>query len=233
MGKLMLAAGLIALSLAASMTARAEEVVSRFITMNGHGEVRRAPDLATISMGVTTQAEMAAAALDANSQTMQVMLSALKQTGIADNDVQTTDFLVQPRLDYGNNTGQPPKTVGYDVTNQVTVTVRDLSALGAILDKAVQSGSNQVSGISFSVKNPESALDEARQKAVADAVRKAEVYAAAAGVRLGRIMSISESTAMPGPVPMRARAMDAAAAPPIAAGEQTLGLDVTINWEIQ
>lgn len=230
----LLAATLFAGALAAAMPARSDEAPMRLITLTGHGEVRRAPDMATISMGVSATAETAAQALAANSTSMQAILASLKQAGIDDRDVQTTDFNVQPRIDYGNNTGQPPKTVGYDVSNQVMVTVRDLPSLGSILDKAVQSGSNQISGISFSLKDTEAALDEARQKAVADARRKAEVYATAAGIQLGDVMSISESAAMPPPIMMRGKAMAAEAAmAPIATGEQTLGLDVTISWSIK
>lgn len=230
----LLAATLFAGALAAAMPARADEPPMRLITLTGHGEVRRAPDMATISMGVSATAETAAQALAANSTSMQAILASLKQAGIDDRDVQTTDFNVQPRIDYGNNTGQPPKTVGYDVSNQVMVTVRDLPSLGSILDKAVQSGSNQISGISFSLKDTEAALDEARQKAVADARRKAEVYATAAGIQLGDVMSINESMNMPAPIMMRGKAMAAEAAmAPIATGEQTLGLDVTISWSIK
>lgn len=227
------AATLVAFSIAASSAPRAEEPLHRLITLTGHGEVMRVPDTAMISMGVNVNAPTASAALEANSKSMQAMLAVLKQAGVAEKDVQTSDFVVQPRLDYGNNTGQPPKTVGYDVINQVTVTVRDLPSLGGILDKAVQSGSNQINGISFSVKDPQAALDEARQKAFADALRKAEVYAAAAGLQLGPIVSISESSGYAPPVPMRAKAMAAEAAPPIAAGEQVIGLDVTVSWEIK
>jgi uncharacterized protein YggE len=221
-------------ALAMSAAARAEETPARLITLSGHGEVMKAPDMAMLSMGVNSNAATAGEALAANSTSMQALLAALKQAGIDEKDIQTSDFTVQPRLDYGsNNTGQPPKVVGYDVVNMVRVTVREIPALGGILDKAVQSGSNQIGGISFAVKDQQAALDEARKMAVADAIRKADVYAAAAGVALGQIVSISESGGYSPPVPMRARAMAAEAAPPIAAGQQTLAIDVNITWEIK
>jgi hypothetical protein len=144
--------------------------------------------------------------------------------------------MVQPRYDY-NNDGRPPRLVGYDVSNNVTVTVRQLDGLGKVLDQVVQSGSNQINGIQFDIANPQDATDEARKLAVADARRKAEIYAAAGGVKLGDIVSISEGVAYQPPAPimrakaMRAEAMDAA--PPIAQGEQTLGVDVNIVWEIK
>ena len=142
-----------------------------------------------------------------------------------------------PRIDYnGNNASppQPPKTLGYDVVNNVTISVRNIANLGELLDKVVSSGSNQINGIQFSVSEPDAALDKARSAAVADARRKAEIYATAAGITLGDIVSISEASVGYAPVPMRAKAMMADAAPvPIASGEQTLGMDVSITWQIK
>ena len=213
-----------------------DDKLPRTLSINGHGEVRQAPDLANVNVGVTSQAPAANEALAANSQAMQAIFAALKTAGIADKDVQTSNFMVQPRYDY-NNEGRPPRLVGYDVSNSVTITVRLLDGLGAVLDQVVQSGSNQINGIQFDIANPQAATDEARKLAVADARRKAEIYAAAGGVKLGDIVSISEGVAYQPPAPiMRAKAMRAeamAAAPPIAQGEQTLGVDVTIVWEIK
>ena len=213
-----------------------DDELPRTLSINGHGEVRQAPDLANVNVGVTSQAPAANEALAANSQAMQAIFAALKTAGIADKDVQTSNFMVQPRYDY-NNEGRPPRLVGYDVSNSVTITVRLLDGLGAVLDQVVQSGSNQINGIQFDISNPQAATDEARKLAVADARRKAEIYAAAGGVKLGDIVSISEGVAYQPPAPiMRAKAMRAeamAAAPPIAQGEQTLGVDVTIVWEIK
>lgn len=213
-----------------------DDKLPRTLSISGHGEVRQAPDLAIVNVGVTSQAPAANEALAANSQAMQAIFAALKAAGIADKDVQTSNFMVQPRYDY-NNEGRPPRLVGYDVSNSVTVTVRQLDGLGKVLDQVVQSGSNQINGIQFDIANPQDATDEARKLAVADARRKAEIYAAAGGVKLGDIVSISEGVAYQPPVPimrakaMRAEAMDAA--PPIAQGEQTLGVDVSIVWEIK
>ncbi len=224
---------LAAASLSAAPALAEETKLPRVMTLTGHGEVRQAPDTVTVSAGVTTQGATAAEALSANTAAMTKVMETLKAGGIPDKDIQTSNFSVQPRYDYNNN---PPKLEGYDVSNSVTVTLHDVAALGGLLDKLVQAGSNQINGISFGIEKPDQALDEARKAAAADARRKAEVYAAATGVKLGPIVSISEQQAYtPPPMQMRA-AMKAEMAPapvPVAAGEQTLAMDVTITWEIQ
>ena len=206
----------------------------RIISLSGHGEVRATPDLAYVTSGVVTQGATAAEALAANSKAMTDLFAALKESGIEDRDVQTSNFSVQPRYDFSNN--QAPKMVGYDVSNNVTVTLRKVDTLGALLDRMVQSGSNQISGISFDVSKPDDAMDEARKLATEDATRKAKVYAKAMGIELGNVMQVSEGSAAQPPMPMvRSTMMKADAAPPVpmAAGEQTLAVDVNVIWEIK
>ncbi|MCA3555799.1 SIMPL domain-containing protein [Aestuariivirga sp.] len=207
----------------------------RIVSLTGHGEVRSTPDIAFVTSGVSTQGETAAEALAANTKAMTGLFAALKDAGIEDKDIQTSNFSVQPRYDFSN--GQAPKLVGYDVSNNVTVKLRKVDTLGALLDKMVQSGSNQISGVSFDVSQPEEAMDEARKLATQDATRKAKLYARAMGVELGNVMQISEgSSAVPPPLPFvrGAAMMKADAAPvPVAAGEQTLAADVNIIWEIK
>lgn len=206
----------------------------RVISLSGHGEVRTAPDMASVTSGVVTQGTTAGEALAANTKAMNDLFAALKGAGIEDKDVQTSNFSVQPRYDYNN--GQAPKLVGYDVSNNVTVTVRKVGDLGPLLDKMVQSGSNQIAGVNFQVSKPDDAMDEARKLAAADASRKAKVYAQAMGVELGPVMQVSEGASFQPPVPMvRGMVMkaDAAAPVPVAAGEQTLAVDVTVTWEIK
>ncbi len=206
----------------------------RIISLSGHGEVRATPDLAYVTSGVVTQGATAAEALAANSKAMANLFAALKESGIEDRDVQTSNFSVQPRYDFSNN--QAPKMVGYDVSNNVTVTLRKVDTLGTLLDRMVQSGSNQISGISFDVSKPEDAMDEARKLATEDATRKAKVYARAMGIELGNVMQVSEGSAAQPPMPMvRSTMMKADAAPPVpmAAGEQTLAVDVNVIWEIK
>ena len=206
----------------------------RIISLSGHGEVRATPDIAYVTSGVVTQGVTAAEALAANTKAMTDLFAALKDSGIEDRDVQTSNFSVQPRYDFSNN--QAPKMVGYDVSNNVTVTLRKVDTLGALLDRMVQSGSNQISGISFDVSKPDDAMDEARKLATEDATRKAKVYAKAMGIELGNVMQVSEGSAAQPPMPMvRSTMMKADAAPPVpmAAGEQTLAVDVNVIWEIK
>ena len=234
MQRLPLAAAALAVLFAATPLHAEEARMPRVISLSGHGEVRSAPDMAFVTTGVLSQGNTAAEALAANTQAMNALFAALKQAGIDEKDVQTSSFMVQPRYDYTNN--QAPKLVGYDVSNNVTVTMRKIADLGPLLDKLVQSGSNQISGISFDVSKPDAALDEARKLATADATRRAKVYAEALGVTLGPVLSVSEGTNYQPPVPMlRGKAMmaDAAAPVPVAAGEQSLSVDVNITWEIR
>ncbi len=230
-----LAAGLLTLMIAAPAAMAEEAKPPRNISLIGHGEVQAAPDMALVTIGTVDQAATAAAALAANNASMAAIMATLEAAGIAEKDMQTSNFLVQPRYDYGNST-QPPRLVGYEVSNTLTVAVRNLDKLGALLDRSVASGSNRIDGIAFQLAHPDAALDEARKRAAADAVRKAKLYAAALGVNLGPILSASESVGLPPPVPMQMKAMGAeamAAEVPIARGEQTVSVDVNIVWEIR
>ena len=207
----------------------------RTISLTGHGEVRMAPDLAIVTIGVMSSAASAREALDANTKAMQAVMASLTGAAIGTRDIQTSNFMVNPRYDYGQNNAQPPKVVGYDVSNNVTVTVRKLDSLGSVLDSVVSAGSNQINGVMFQVSKPEAATDEARKLAVADAQRKAKVYTEASGVSLGQIVSLSEGGGYQPPVPMfkSMRAEGASADVPIAQGEQVIAIDVNFTWEIK
>ena len=217
--------------------AHAEEAkLQRTISLTGHGEVRMAPDLAIVTVGVMSSAATARESLDANTKAMEGVMASLKAAGIEMRDIQTSNFMVNPRYDYGQNNSQPPKVVGYDVSNNVTVTLRKLESLGAVLDQVVSSGSNQINGVMFQVSKPEAPTDEARKLAVADAQRKAKVYTDAGGVALGQIVSLSEGGGYQPPVPVYAKTMRAegmSADVPIAQGQQVIGVDVNIVWEIK
>ena len=232
--KYLISAVFLALILAVTPALAEESKLVRTISISGHGEVRAVPDVASISIGVTTQGSTAREALDGNSKAMKALLDTLKQAGIDARDMATSNFSVGPRLDYGNNNGQPPKVVGYDVNNMVTVTVRKIDDLGGLLDVAVSTGSNTINGISFSVTKPDAMLDEARKAAVADARHKAEIYAAAGGFRLGDIITVSEGTAYQPPMPymVKSARAEGAADVPIAQGEQALTVDVSITYQI-
>jgi hypothetical protein len=231
-----LAALALCLALAVGAPAGAEEnKMSPTLTLSGHGEVRLVPDLASVSVGVLSAAPDAATALADNNRAMGEVLVTLKAAGIAERDIQTSNFSIQPRYDYDRN-GQPPELAGYDVSNSLTVTVRKLGGLGAVLDAIVKSGSNQISGIQFGIAKPEAALDEARRLALADAQHKASVYAAAGRFKLGAILALSEGQPYAPPVPVvRGKMMqaEAAGAVPIAGGEQALSIDVNVTWALE
>jgi uncharacterized protein YggE len=226
---MLLAAGL------ASPVFAEEREPQRTLTLSGTGEARGKPDLAMVSLGVMSRAETARAALDANNAAMTKIIASLEAAGIESKDIQTSNFSVNPVYAYDNAGKEPPKITGYDVSNQVGVTVRKLDGLGSVLDEAVSEGSNQIYGVTFSIADPQSLEDQARKSAVADAVRKAKLYAEAAGVTLDAIQSISEQVARPPqPVFMKAQRMEAAdASVPVAEGEQIVAIDVNMTWTIR
>ena len=237
MRQLPFAATALAAALVTSTPALSENPrMPRVISLSGQGEVRQAPDKAFVTTGVLSQGATAAEALAANTAAMNALFAALKGSGIAEKDVQTSNFMVQPRYNFYQD-GKAPELVGYDVSNNVTVIVRKIGDLGPLLDKVVQAGSNQINGIGFEVSEPEAARDEARKLATADATRKAKLYAEAIGVTLGPVISISEGFSQQPPMPFqRGKVMmsDAAAAPvPVATGEQSIAIDVNITWEIR
>jgi uncharacterized protein len=221
--------------LLAATPAFAEEMkMPRMISLTGHGESRMAPDMATINVGVMTSAATAREAVSGNNDAMKAILDTLMAAKIEARDIQTSNFMVNPRYDYNNN-NQPPKVTGYDASNSVSVAVRNIADIGAVLDKVVSAGSNQINGISFGVSKPEEALDQARKLAVEDARHRADIYAAAAGVKLGSIMSMSENIGYQGPPQPFAKSMraQADASVPVQGGEQVISADVNISWEIQ
>lgn len=231
-----LAALLLAPSLASTAlpAAAQERDAPRGLTIAGTGEVSATPDLAVVHVGVVSPAATARAALDANNKAMEAILAAVKDQGVPARDVQTSQFNVQPRYRHDPENQRPPRLDGYEVSNQVAVTVRDLDRLGAVLDAAVSVGSNQIHSIAFAIDDPEPQRDEARRLAVEDAVRKARVYAEAAGIRLGPIRSILEPSRATPPRPVYQRMeMAADAAVPIAEGEQAIEVEVIVTWDIR
>lgn len=204
------------------------------LTVHGEGEVRVVPDIATIRTGVETDGRTAAEALAANSTAAGRMIETLKAGGVAARDIQTGRLSVQPVYQDNRRTqpGEAPKVIGYRVVNEVAVTVRDLDALGGLIDRVVGAGANRIDAISFGLDDSTGEADEARRRAVADARRRAEVLAEAAGVTLARIRSINEDGGVVRPMQaglmMRAEAMDA----PIERGEVEVSANVTIVWEI-
>lgn len=207
------------------------------VTVSGEGVATAAPDIAIIQSGVVTRAQTAGAALKDNAAAMTKVLAAIKQAGVEDRDVGTSGLSVQPQYDYGDNSGGPraPKLVAYEVRNTVTIRSRAVDRLGALVDTLVQAGSNQIDNLAFDVSDRDRRLDEARKEAIEDARRKAEIFAKAAGAKLGRPISIDETEFAEPPVrpmAMRAKAMDAAPTP-IARGEQEMRVRVTVRWGLE
>ncbi len=207
--------------------AQAQDASANLITVNGEATVSVRPDRASLHLGVASAGKTAQEASDANARDMTAVLAALKDAGIAEADIQTSRLSLQPQ--YDPNRAGKQRVVGFQANNQVTVTVRDVGKLAGLIDRAIGAGANEVSGIEFLVADPSKALDDARRNAVADAKRKAELYAQAAGVQLGRpVMIAEEGSPSPGPVMYRA----AVPATPIAVGEQTLRAAVTVSFQL-
>jgi uncharacterized protein len=224
-----LAAAIAAFTLAAP--ALAQTVPPAAISVSGEATVSVPPDLALVDGGVTSEAKTAREASDANNTAMGKVLLALKIAGVDEKDVQTSRLSLQPQS-APNRTG-PSGIVGYRASNRVTIKVRNVSDVAAVVDTLVGAGANEIGGINFMVSQASKWLDEARDKAVADARRKAEIYAGAAGVALGAPLSISEEGS---PEPVRYRnkvSAGMAAGAPVAQGEETLSVTVNVSWAIK
>ncbi len=205
----------------------------RTITVTGAGKVTLTPDIAYVSIGVQTQDASAKTAVSENNTQAQAVISTIKGFGVADKDIQTTNFSIYPQQQYDNN-GKVTGTT-YMVNNTVYVTVRDLSKLGDLLDSTVSSGANSINSIQFDVADKTDALSQARQAAVSDARKQADELTKATGVTLGTVQTItySDSTA-PVETPLRAAtAMAAGASVPVQAGSMQIVTNVTIVYELK
>ena len=203
------------------------------IVVAGEGSINAAPDYAAISAGAVTRAKTAGEAAENNAKAMASIIAALTDAGIARNDIQTTQFSLQPVYTVGQPGGEQRLT-GFSVTNRVNVKIRDLGKAGAILDRLVAAGATEIGTIQYLHSNSSALLDQARQGAVADARRKAELYAKAAGVNLGAVVFIAENTGYAPPIFGKALRAMAAAAPPtqVMTGEDTLSTQVTVGFGI-
>jgi len=212
------------------------------IVVSGEGSAEIAPDMAVVTLSVVREAETAREALDANSLAMSDVLAAMEAEGIEKRDLQTSNFSIEPKIVYPKNYSdgerEQPRIVGYTVRNSLTVRIRDLGNLGSILDRSVTLGVNQGGGIAFTNDDPSQAIEEARVKAMQEAIAKAKTLTGTAGVGLGKVLEISESSYRPQPVPL-ARAemamMDAAkSAPvPVAAGENSYSVTVNVTFALE
>jgi uncharacterized protein YggE len=227
-----------AIILSTASTADENEPVSR-ILVTGEGHAELAPDMAILTLTVTREAETARDALDANSDAMAEVLTAMKAAGIRENDLQTSGFSIQPRYFHPpvkpSGQREAPQIVGYTVRNSLTVRVRDISSVGTILDKSVSLGVNEGGNIRFTNEDPSGAITQARTRAVNNAMAKAKTLADAAGVKTGRILEISEHSSNPRPMYMAQADMSLArsgGAVPVATGENSYEVMVNISIEI-
>jgi len=211
--------------------ALAQTVPPAMISVTGEATVSVPPDQAQIDAGVATEAKTAREASDANNAAMGKVLLALKGAGIDEKDYQTSRLSLQPES-APNRTAGPATIVGYRASNRVTIRLRDVSKVASVIDTLVGAGANDIGGINFTVSQASKLLDDAREQAIADARRKAEIYAKAAGVTLGAPLSISEGST-PVPILYRRMAAGMAAATPVAQGEETLQVTVAVSWAIK
>jgi uncharacterized protein len=223
---------------ASASALQATEPSLRTLSVNGSARVMLTPDIAYIYIGVHSEDEDAAQAVAENSESTQEVIDALIAAGIAERDIQTTNFSVYPRQDFGP-TGEPLDTMSFIVENSVYVTLRDIEQIGELLNVAVSAGANSISGISFDVEDKSAALSDARGRAIADARAQAEELAEAASVSLGAIHSISTySSMLPQPFygyGLGGAAMERAVAldVPISPGQMTITMEVNVVYEIQ
>jgi len=211
--------------------ALAQTMPPPMITVSGEATISVPPDQAEIEAGVTSDAKTAREASEANNAAMGKLLLALKAANVEPKDIQTSRLSLQPQ--YAPNRSGPSPVVGYQASNRVTVRLHDIPKVASTIDVLVGAGATNVGGIGFSISNASKLLDDARGQAVADARRKAEIYAKAAGVTLGAPLGISEEGA-PGPMPYRKMAVGMAVSPtPVAQGEETLQVTVSVSWAIK
>ena len=202
------------------------------ISVSGEATVSAAPDLAQIDAGVANDAKSAKEASDANNAAMGKVLLALKGAGIPEKDYQTSRLSLQPQYAPNRSNGASP-VVGFRASNRVTIKIRDVTKVAGIIDTLVGAGANDIGNISFEVTQASKLLDDAREQAVTDARRKAEIYAKATGVTLGAPLSVSEGGA---PMPLfngRMAAAPMAAPAAVAPGEETLSVTVSVSWAIK
>jgi len=217
----------------AQQTSITQAIAGTRLDISATGEVSRVPHVAIISAGVVTKAATASAALQESATRMQRVVAALKRAGVADRDIQTSNVNLNPEYRYPEN--QSPQLTGYSASNNVTVRFRDIRTSGRILDALVGEGANQISGPNLTIDKPETALDEARTKAIAVGRERAQAYARSLGMRVTRLVAVSEASgnSIIQPMPMYARAEAAQAKTTIEPGEQKLQVTLSMTFELQ
>jgi uncharacterized protein len=232
LGAAVLAAGVSTVA-SAQVQPHGPMIIGTRLDVSARGEVMRTPDIALINAGVVTQAANAATAMAENATRMARMVAALRKAGIAERDLSTASISLSPQYRYVEN--QAPVITGYQASNQLNVRFRDIAKSGSVLDTLVKEGANQINGPTMTLDNSQAAMDEARIAAVKNARARADLYAAATGMTVKRIVSISESEGYtPGPMPImqRSAAMDASAKTEMLPGEQSIAVSVNVVFEL-
>lgn len=231
-------AGLLFLNPGAAQAQTPPEPKISTLSLTGEGTATARPDLATVAVGVAAQARTAKEAIAENSKLIAAVVAAAKKAGIEQRDLETTRISLNPQYSVPpSGSREPRRIVGYEANNLLSVRVRDLDKLGALLDRLVVAGATDIRSVSLTVSKPAPLLDQARASAVKDALRKAEIYAEAGNLRIVRIIDISESgVVVPLAQPRTFRAAAAAPAPrpdvPVEAGEQEFRANVGVIFEI-
>jgi uncharacterized protein len=216
-------------------TAAAQQITQTIagtrLDISAAGEVTRVPDVAIISAGVVSRSATASAALQESADRMARVLAALKHAGVADRDIQTSNVSLNPQYRYPEN--QSPQLVGYTASNTVTVRFRDIRSSGKILDALVGVGANEINSPTLTVDKPEVALNEARTEAIAVGRARADLYARSLGLRVVRVVSLSENSGFAQPVPMAMQALAKESRTSIEPGEQKLQVNISMTFELQ
>ncbi len=230
---LMLGAAALPAAAEAQQATITQSIAGTRLDVSATGDVTRVPDVAIITAGVVTRAVTAGSALQQAATRMDRVIAALKRAGVEDRDIQTSNLNLNPEYTYVNN--QPPKLNGYTASNQLSIRFRDIANSGKILDALVAEGANQINGPSLTIDKPEAALDEARARAVAAGRARADLYARSLGLRVVRVVSVSESGgyAAPPPMPMMMAERSQAADTKVMPGEQKLSVTLSMTFELQ
>lgn len=215
-----------------TIAAQTTNTPARQITVIGNGDAKGTPDTANVQLGVQTDGTTAREAMTTNNGQMQALIAKLKESGVADKDMQTSNLYISPRYD-----DKGRDVIGYTVNNMLNVTIREVSKAGELLDKVVDAGANNIWGMSFSIDDPTTLQGAAREKAIADARTRAEAMAKAAGATVGQVISITENIGSTPPVVyeqrMAAGAATDTASVPVQTGEQTITAQVQITFELR
>jgi len=237
MNRRILMSALALAAIATPLAARAAEPIQPRVVVTGEGESSVKPDIAVLTLSVIQEAATAREAMTANNTAMAAVIAGMKSSGIADKDLQTAGIQINPRYTYSNKPdgSQEATLVGYQVTNTLTIRVRDLAKTGEVIDSAVSNGVNQGGIVVFTNDDPSAVITEARKKAVADTLAKAKTLTEAAGVTLGRIIEMSENSYSQPPMPIAAKAYerDSAGAAPVEAGENSYRVQVNVTFELK